>query len=142
MSTVFFPNVFLGQIGKYTGMLKDILARIDIRLKALGLKESVAAKMAGLSDSAIRDMRRALKAGKEDAGVSSRTLIKLAPVLKTRSAWLLTGEGEENLPLGSLDRMFEEAAPELGDEAEMLREDLKRQIKDRKEMAARLRQSH
>ncbi|WP_011580532.1 MULTISPECIES: S24 family peptidase [Chelativorans] len=75
-------------------MLRDILERIDERLAEVGLTESRAAKMAGLSDSAIRDMRRAVKSGKEDAGVSTRTLAKLAPVLQTSAEWLLTGGPE------------------------------------------------
>jgi phage repressor protein C with HTH and peptisase S24 domain len=77
-------------------MLRDILARIDERLEEVGLSESRAAKLAGLSDSAIRDIRRVVKAGKEDAGVSTRTLAKLAPVLRTTMEWLLTG-GEESV---------------------------------------------
>jgi hypothetical protein len=41
-------------------------------------------------------MRRAVeKKGKTAAGVSTRTLIALAPVLQTRPEWLLTGQGDE-----------------------------------------------
>jgi transcriptional regulator with XRE-family HTH domain len=76
-------------------MLEQILARIDARLEAVGLAESAAAKKAGLSDSAIRNMRRAVKAGKKQ-GASIKTLEALAPVLKTTPAWLLTGEAKEN----------------------------------------------
>lgn len=80
-------------------MLSEIITRIEARLTAVGLKESAAAKKAGLSDSAIRDMRRAIKAGKDDAGVSTRTLEKLAPVLETSVAWLVDGSGPENAVL-------------------------------------------
>lgn len=75
-------------------MIKDILDRIDERLEYLGLSESRAATMAGLSNSAIRDIRRVVKSGKEDAGISTRTLAKLAPVLQTTVEWLMTGHGE------------------------------------------------
>ncbi|MHB2265009.1 XRE family transcriptional regulator [Aliihoeflea sp. PC F10.4] len=75
-------------------MLEDILSRIDQKLEALGLTESRAAKVAGLSDSAIRDMRRAIKNGRQDAGVSTRTLFALAPVLESSVEWLLTGRDE------------------------------------------------
>lgn len=76
-------------------MLKDILERIDARLEAVGLSESKAAKLAGLSDSAIRDMRRALKAGRDGGGVSSRTINALAPILQTSPSWLLEAAGDE-----------------------------------------------
>lgn len=86
-------------IGQNTDMLKDVLSRIDRRLVRIGKTESAASKEAGLSDSAIRNLRRAVKAGKE-TGVSSRTLTALAPVLRTSPAWLLTESGpEEGGPL-------------------------------------------
>lgn len=72
-------------------MLRDVLKRIDERLEAMGLKESKAAKMAGLSDSAIRNIRRAVNDGKDTQGVSILTLEKLAPVLDTTPGWLLDG---------------------------------------------------
>lgn len=77
-------------------MLVDILQRIDRRLAAVGLSESRAATLAGLSDSAIRDMRRAVKRGRVKGGASTRTLAALAPVLKTNPAWLLDGVGVED----------------------------------------------
>src|SRR5207248_2115294 len=120
---------------------KDVLHRIDQRLAALGLNESVAAKKAKLSDSAIRNMRRAVRAGKEQ-GASTMTLDKLAPVLKTTAAWLLTGEGEETPPIDSIDRMMADAADILGEEeAETLREELKQRITERKNLIERLRQT-
>jgi len=78
--------------GIIPNMIKDILDRIDQRLEELGIAESRAAKDAGLSDSAIRDIRRVVKSGKEDAGVSTRTLAKLAPVLQTTIEWLMGGD--------------------------------------------------
>ncbi|MDM7851839.1 LexA family protein [Pseudochrobactrum kiredjianiae] len=75
-------------------MLKDILERIDRRLLAVGLAESKAAKLAGLSDSAIRNMRRAVRNGK-DQGASIKTIEAIAPILKTSSTWLLDGTGNE-----------------------------------------------
>lgn len=77
-------------------MLRDILNRIDQRLDVVGLSESKAAKLAGLSDSAIRDMRRAVKRGRESGGVSTRTINALAPVLQTTPAWLLEAVGDED----------------------------------------------
>lgn len=88
-------------------MLKEILARIESRLKAVGLKESAAAKLAGLSDSAIRDMRRALRDGKDDAGVSTRTLLRLAPVLQTTASWLMEETGPEVVVIRGSDEIRE-----------------------------------
>jgi len=92
-----FPIPKNEQFGENTEMLKEILDRIDSRLRAVKLTESAAAKKAGLSDSAIRDIRRAVKAG-DERGVSSRTLIALAPVLQTTAAWLLEECGPEHVP--------------------------------------------
>lgn len=75
-------------------MLKDIVKRIHMRLEALGMKAATASRMAGLSSSAIRNLERAVDAGKE-AGPSLKTLAKLAPVLETSVAWLSEGEGPE-----------------------------------------------
>lgn len=80
--------------GNITTMLAEVLNRIQKRLDAVGLKESRAATIAGLSDSAIRNMRRAVEAGK-DRGASIKTLEKLAPVLGTNVTWLLEGTGNE-----------------------------------------------
>lgn len=75
-------------------MLADILARIDKRLDALGLAESSAAEKAGLSNSAIRNLRRAVKEGR-NGGVSTKTLAALAKTLGTSVAWLSDGVGSE-----------------------------------------------
>lgn len=76
-------------------MLEDVVNRINQRLKAVGLSESAAAKKAGLSADAIRNMRRSVEAGKRESGASTRTLSALAPVLETTAAWLMDGEGDE-----------------------------------------------
>lgn len=75
-------------------MLKDILERIDKRLAAVGLAESKAATLAGLSSSAIRNIRRAVRDGK-NTGASIKTIEAIAPILNTSSAWLLEGSGTE-----------------------------------------------
>ena len=80
----------MGGAGQITDMSHDVLIRIDQRLALVGLTESRAALEAGLSDSAIRNVRRALKKG-EDAKFSARTLEALAPVLRTSASWLLEG---------------------------------------------------
>lgn len=119
-------------------MLRDILERIDAKLAETELTESRAAKIAGLSDSAIRDMRRALKSGREDAGVSSRTLVALAPVLRTSAEWLLTGRDQAEptamVPVmgylgagAEVEPDFEQVPPEGLDQIELpfaLNEDL------------------
>lgn len=74
-------------------MLRDVLERVESRLKALGLSANGASKAAGLSGDAIRNLRRA--AGDDGrAGVSTRTITALAPVLKTSVEWLLNGTGD------------------------------------------------
>lgn len=76
-------------------ILQDILRRIDLRLAALGLSDSAAQKAAG-TPGAISNMRSALKKGGR-TGISTSTLLALAPVLKARPEWILTGLGPMNL---------------------------------------------
>jgi SOS-response transcriptional repressor LexA len=76
-------------------MLNEILERIHTRLEKLGLEAAKASAMAGLSKDAIRNIERAVKAGKEDAGTSTSTIMALAPVLKTTASWLLEATGPE-----------------------------------------------
>lgn len=71
-------------------MMKDVLERIEQRLEALGISATRASRDAGLSDDAIRNMRRALEAD-DRKGVSTATLFALAPVLKTTASWLIDG---------------------------------------------------
>lgn len=75
-------------------MLGEVLERIERRLVAVGLTATAASRAAGLSEDAIRNLRRAKKSGGHQ-GLSTRTIAALAPVLKTTPAWLLTGEGDE-----------------------------------------------
>ncbi len=90
---VILPNAFDGVYGYSTVMdLEDVLTRIESRLNALGLSAH-AASIAAKKPDAIRNLKRAVKNG-ERRGVTTETLIALAPVLKTTAAWLLEGVGE------------------------------------------------
>jgi SOS-response transcriptional repressor LexA len=75
-------------------MLDDVLTRIDKRLRAVNLSATAASRKAGLSEDAIRNLRRAVNEGKRQ-GVSTRTIAALAPVLHTSTGWLLDGIGSE-----------------------------------------------
>lgn len=81
-------------------MLKDILNRIESRLEFVELDATNASLRADLSEDAIRNIRRTVKSGKQDASVGSHTLLQLAPVLQTSGSWLLEGVdcGVEHLP--------------------------------------------
>lgn len=72
--------------------LKDILERVDARLLALGLSDN-AAQIAAGKPGAISNLRAAVKQGGR-SGISTATLRALAPILKARPEWLLTGEGD------------------------------------------------
>ena len=75
-------------------MLKDILDRIKRRLEATNQTAAAASAKAGLSKDASRNIERAVEQGKE-AGASTITLVKLAPILETSASWLLEGFGPE-----------------------------------------------
>lgn len=77
-------------------MLTEILERVERRLSSLGISASAASKAAGLSEDAIRNLRRAAKSGTGRQGVSTRTLDALARALKTNPDWLLNGTGDED----------------------------------------------
>ena len=79
-----------------TDDLATILKRIDRRLKAVGLTDRAASLKAGLSADAIRSLRRQYKGGKQKS-VTLRTLAALAGPLKTTSAFLSQGIGNESL---------------------------------------------
>lgn len=82
-------------------MLKDVLARIEERLKAVGLSATAASRMAGLSEDAIRNMRRAVE--KDDRqGVSTSTIMALAPVLQTTASYLIEGGDPDAEPYVSV----------------------------------------
>lgn len=80
-------------------MLRDILTRIESRLEAVGKNASQASRDAGLSEDAIRNLRRAVELNPSRQGVSTRTLQGLARSLETTSEWLLTGS-----PAASTDK--------------------------------------
>jgi hypothetical protein len=90
---VLLPGASLTMFGYSTAMeLEDVLFRIESRLKAVGLSAH-AASLAAKRPDAIRNLKRAVK--KHDRrGVTTETLMALAPVLKTTAAWLLEGVGE------------------------------------------------
>jgi hypothetical protein len=75
-------------------MIKDVVDRIDKRLKIIGLSASAASKKAGLGEDAIRDMKRAVAGKKSHGTISMRTLELLAPVLECSAAWLMTGQAD------------------------------------------------
>lgn len=72
--------------------LEDVLGRVESRLHALGLSAHAASLTAKKPD-AIRNLRRAVKNG-DRRGITTETLVALAPVLKTTAAWLLEGVGD------------------------------------------------
>lgn len=78
-------------------MLRDVVGRVERRLEAVGLSATAASKKAGLSEDAIRNMKRAAADEAGRKGVSTRTIAALAPVLKTTIGWLLDGEGPEDI---------------------------------------------
>lgn len=73
----------------------EIISRIESRLEALQLKAATASKRAGLSPDGIRNIQRA-KDDPKRKGVNATTIRKLAPVLHTTEAWLMTGVHEPN----------------------------------------------
>ncbi len=92
--TVILPGAKLTLFGYCTGMeLEDVLFRIESRLKAVGLSAH-AASLAARRPDAIRNLKRAVK-NNDRRGITTETLIALAPVLKTTAAWLLEGVGEQ-----------------------------------------------
>lgn len=109
-------------------MSKEILARIDQRLATLDMAESAASKKAGLSDSAIRNVRRAIAAGKEQS-FNVKTLQKLAPALQTSVEWLTTGQEPPVNPLGKyVGKAFDLLPQERKDDFEA---DIRGMVKER-----------
>ena len=81
--------------------LKDVLVRIESRLRALSLSAH-AASLAAKKPDAIRNLRRAVSNG-DRRGVTTETLNALAPVLETTASWLL--EGVDARPMQSTMRV-------------------------------------
>ncbi|WP_297694667.1 hypothetical protein [Phenylobacterium sp.] len=78
-------------------MLKDILDRIEQRIAALNTTPTAVSRAAGLSADTIRNFRR--RADEDNAlGLSTYTLLQLAPALQTTAAWLLDGTGPQGEP--------------------------------------------
>jgi hypothetical protein len=73
--------------------LAEILARIEGRLSTVGLSASKASRQAGKPD-AIRNMQRVVREGRQGS-VTVETISALAPVLRTTTEWLLTGQGKQ-----------------------------------------------
>ena len=69
--------------------LKDVLERVESRLKALNMSAH-AASMAAKKPDAVRNLRRAVQNG-ERRGITTDTLSALAPVLQTTASWLMEG---------------------------------------------------
>jgi SOS-response transcriptional repressor LexA len=74
--------------------LTDVLARIERRLKVVGISAHAASRAAGKPD-AIRNIRRAVANG-GGGGLTTSTLTALADVLGTTVSWLTTGTGPED----------------------------------------------
>jgi hypothetical protein len=72
--------------------MADIITRIEQRLHVLGISASAASDAAGMSKDAIRNWKRRLARGEINAGMSIRSLERLAIVLKTTVHWLQTGQ--------------------------------------------------
>lgn len=76
---------------KYRTMINLINDRIQQRLNDLGITARAASLRAGLSADAIRNIERAVESGRD--GISTVTILKLAPILQTTPSWLLEGGG-------------------------------------------------
>jgi len=92
----------------------------ESKLKAVGLSAH-AASVAARRPDAIRNLKRAVK-NHDRRGITTETLVALAPVLKTTAAWLLEGIGElpgNQIPVvgrigrgGGIQPEFEQVPPE------------------------------
>ena len=84
--------------------LKDVLSRIEGRLLDLGLSAHAASLLAKKPD-AIRNLRRAVQ-NDDRRGITTETLVALAPALQTTAAWLFEILPEyEQLPPEGLDEI-------------------------------------
>jgi phage repressor protein C with HTH and peptisase S24 domain len=73
--------------------LKQILDRVDAIQAPRNLSDRKLSLMAGMSGDVIRNWKRRVKAGDEDAGANRRSLEAVARALGVSSHWLITGEG-------------------------------------------------
>lgn len=91
---------------------KSVLKRINRRLKALSLSANKAGALVGSRDI-VRSIRRQISEGKQH-GVSTQSLERLAPVLKTTAAWLLSESGPEVVDGFEEDRDYQRTIPIKG----------------------------
>lgn len=71
----------------------EILARITKRREELNLSEQALAVQAGMSKDGIRNWRRRLESGDENAGANVSSVSKIATALDVSELWLLHGIG-------------------------------------------------
>lgn len=111
-STVILLFPVKRQTSQITGVdnLKKIVSRIENRLKAVGMSAAAASKAAGLSSSAIYNLKRGAAGKIPTKGGNASTFSALAPVLKTTVAWLTSGDGPE-----STDASHIESSDVMGD---------------------------
>lgn len=86
-----------GRARSYFRVMKasELLARIQRRLKAVGLTESAACNLAKKPDL-IRNIRKAVRA-KESYDPRAGSIEALAPVLRTTAEWLINESGPEEV---------------------------------------------
>ncbi len=75
--------------------MHGLIARIDKRLKAVGLTPTAASKLATGSTDTIRNWKRSALEGKMPQGPSQDKLEAVARVLQAKFLWLTTGTGPE-----------------------------------------------
>lgn len=90
---------------------EEIFERIEQRRKQLRMSANAVGLAAGMSRDALRTMRRAISDGRQH-GVSSTTLARLAPALRTTVEWLTTGEGVEDVGIAKETLVADAEAPE------------------------------
>jgi phage repressor protein C with HTH and peptisase S24 domain len=77
--------------------IQKIVSRIELRLAKCGLTPAAASKAAGLSSSAIYNLKRGASGKIRLKGGNAKTFSALAPVLKTTAAWLTDGIEPQDL---------------------------------------------
>lgn len=90
---------------------EEILERIQRRMQKLDMSEYAIRK--ALGTDLVRSIRTGLAKGIQN-GVSSRTINRLAPVLRTTPEWLLSGDGVEDTGIAKemlVDEAFNPAQP-------------------------------
>lgn len=100
-------------MAKKTSSAAEVLKRIDRRLSALTLTDNAASEKAGSRDT-IRSIRKQVAAGTQ-RGVSTQTLERLAPVLRTSVEWLAREAGPEVIEPDHIesDRVLDDTPPDV-----------------------------